>query len=102
MPGAISSIQPVTAPALDRIPSAPQTGVAGGSSFREILSGSIAEVESQQSEAQSQVGKLLSGETEDLHTMALASQRAELSLEMFMQVRNKVVSAYQEVMRMQL
>ena len=44
----------------------------------------------------------MSGEGVDLHSTILASQRAELEFQMFMQVRNKVVSAYQEVMKMQL
>ncbi len=38
----------------------------------------------------------------DVHTAVLATQRADLSFELFMQVRNKVVSAYQELMRMQV
>ncbi len=36
----------------------------------------------------------------DVHTVALATQQAELSLELFQQVRNKFVSAYQEIMKM--
>jgi flagellar hook-basal body complex protein FliE len=36
-----------------------------------------------------------------LHTTVLATQRAELSFDLFLQVRNKVVAAYQEIMRMQ-
>ena len=46
--------------------------------------------------------QFLSGEGEDLHSTILASQRADLEFQMFMQVRNKVVSAYQEVMKMQM
>ena len=37
-----------------------------------------------------------------MHSVILASQRAELEFDMFLQVRNKVVSAYQEIMRMQV
>jgi flagellar hook-basal body complex protein FliE len=49
------------------------------------------------------VQKFLSGDgSEDIHTTVLATQRAELAFEMFQQVRNKVVSAYQEIMRMQM
>ena len=43
---------------------------------------------------------LLAGGAGDVHSVALASQRAELSLELFQQVRNKFVSAYQEIMKM--
>ena len=42
---------------------------------------------------------LLTGGKGDVHSVALASQRAELSLELFQQVRNKFVSAYQEIMK---
>ena len=48
------------------------------------------------------VANLLSGEGEDIHTVALATQQSELAFELFLQVRNKVVQAYQEVMRMQM
>ena len=48
------------------------------------------------------VERFLSGEGEELHTTILATQRAELSFDLFLQVRNKVVSAYQEIMRMQM
>ncbi len=44
----------------------------------------------------------LRGESEEVHKVALDAQRAELSLEMFLQMRNKVVQAYQEIMRTQL
>ena len=50
--------------------------------------------------AQSAAMNFLANGQGDVHTVALAAQRAELSLEMFQQVRNKFVSAYQEVMKM--
>ena len=52
--------------------------------------------------SQSSIDKFLSGEDEEVHKVALATQQAELSFDLFLQVRNKVVSAYQEVMRMQM
>ena len=53
-------------------------------------------------QAASTVEKFLSGDGEDLHTVALATQEADLAFEMFQAVRNKVVSAYQEIMKMQM
>ena len=99
MPAPILPIQPVAPIA---VPLAAPTAGPRGSAFRDLLASSIAAVEQKQNEAQVSVGKFLAGESEDLHTVALAGQRAELSLELFMQVRNKVVAAYQEIMRMQL
>jgi len=83
---------------------APVTGAVGGSGqeFQNLLASTIAGVEQKQTDAQTAVNGFLTGETEELHTAALAGQRAELSLELFLQVRNKVVQAYQEVMRMQM
>ena len=42
------------------------------------------------------------GEGEELHHVAIATQQAELSFQLFMQVRNKIVAAYQQVMQMQV
>ena len=53
-----------------------------------------------QDTASSSVEQFLSGEQEDTHKMMMDVQRADLSFELFVQVRNKVVQAYQEVMRM--
>jgi flagellar hook-basal body complex protein FliE len=74
----------------------------GGNSFNDILSGAIGEVEGSRSNAAKSVEQFLSGDGEDLHSTILATQRAELEFQMFMQVRNKVISAYQEIMKMQM
>jgi flagellar hook-basal body complex protein FliE len=73
-----------------------------GQAFGEILSSAIGQVESSRNDAARSVEKFLSGEGDDLHSTILASQRADLEFQMFMQVRNKVVSAYQEIMKMQM
>src|ERR1700722_9084860 len=78
------------------------TPSASGSSFHDVLSSAINQVEGVRSEANQSVERFLSGEGEDLHSTILASQCADLEFQMFMQVRNKVVSAYQEVMKMQM
>lgn len=73
---------------------------AGG--FATVLGDAVGMVEAFQRDASRKVGSFLSGENEDLHTAAMSVQRAELAFELFQQVRNKVVQAYQEVMRMQV
>ena len=70
--------------------------------FGTILAQSIADVQSSASIAEQATGRFLAGEDQDLHDVAVAGQKAELSLEMFLQSRNKLVQAYQEIMRMQL
>jgi len=73
-----------------------------GSGFGSALAEAIGSVEQFQKNADSSVGKFLSGEDEEIHKVALATQQASLSFDLFLQVRNKVVAAYQEVMRMQM
>jgi flagellar hook-basal body complex protein FliE len=68
--------------------------------FRSLLEQSVRTVSQNGTEAGAAVDRFLSGEEEDTHKMTMAIQRAGLSFDLFVQVRNKVVQAYQEVMRM--
>lgn len=74
----------------------------GGEAFHAAFTDAIAKVEGFQQNAQASVDRFLSGEGEELHQVALATKQAELSFDLFLQVRNKVVNAYEEVMRMQV
>lgn len=53
-------------------------------------------------EADQQVRKLATGETENLHQVMISLEKAKLSFEMLLQVRNRVLESYQDIMRMQL
>src|SRR5437016_4424762 len=93
-------IVPISAPALpDSIQPAGGSRASGGE-FQEAFASAIRSVESSGQQATASVERFLSGEGEELHTTIMATQRAELSFQMFLQARNKVVSAYQEIMRM--
>ncbi|CAI2718428.1 flagellar hook-basal body complex protein FliE [Nitrospina watsonii] len=71
-------------------------------SFKDTLSESIKQVDSLQKEADQAIEKLVSGESQNVHGAMLAVSKADLAFQMTMQVRNKIVEAYQEVMRMQV
>lgn len=73
-----------------------------GGAFQEALTAAIQGVDGAGRAASASVERFLSGDGEELHTAILATQRAQLSFELFLQARNKVVSAYQEIMRMQM
>jgi flagellar hook-basal body complex protein FliE len=75
---------------------------ATGGEFRSLFESAVQRVESFQNNAAQSVERYLTGEGEEVHEAALATQRAELALDLFVQARNKVVSAYQEIMRMQM
>jgi len=75
---------------------------SGPSPFGSVLQQAIQQVESFQNNADASVNRFLSGEGEEIHKVALATQQADMSFQLFMQVRNKVVAAYQQVMQMQI
>jgi flagellar hook-basal body complex protein FliE len=99
MAAPISSISSSVAASPIRLPSL-ESGSKGPGTFQDVLAGAIQNVESFGRDASASVERTLSGEGEELHNTIIATQRAELSFELFLQMRNKVVSAYQEIMRM--
>ncbi len=79
--------------------STPAGKAEGG--FLSSLQDAIGNVEGLQAEADQQVASLLSGNGQDVHGAMIAVERADLSFQLMMQVRNKIVNAYQEIARMQ-
>ena len=67
-----------------------------------MLQNAVNNVEASSAQADAAVAGYMSGSNQELHSTILATQNADLNFEMFMQVRNKVVSAYEEIMRMQV
>jgi flagellar hook-basal body complex protein FliE len=70
--------------------------------FAGLLEQAVSRVDHTQKDAQVKVDRFMKGEDQELHEVALSLQRSELTFDYFMQVRNKVVQAYQEIMRMQM
>jgi flagellar hook-basal body complex protein FliE len=70
------------------------------SAFLDTLKGAMAQVQQVQGDASAQVNDLLTGKGGDIHGAMIAVEKADLSFQMMMQVRNKIVSAYQEISRM--
>ncbi|MEP7361948.1 MAG: flagellar hook-basal body complex protein FliE [Acidobacteriota bacterium] len=73
-----------------------------GSAFSALFEQAVARVNQQQKSADTAVERFLTGEDEDLHRVAMVTQQAEVSFELFLQMKNKVVQAYQEMMRLQV
>jgi flagellar hook-basal body complex protein FliE len=98
-------ISPIAPPAsVDSISRTIQTpgGRNAPGEFRGLLEGAINSVEQQGNLAAQSVERFLSGDGEELHTAIMATQRADLAFELGLQVRNKVVQAYQQIMQMQM
>jgi len=69
--------------------------------FVETLRGAMDQVNQLQGAADTKMGALLEGNGMDVHSAMIAVEKADLSFELMMQVRNKIVAAYQEISRMQ-
>ena len=77
-------------------------GSPGAVTFGEMLMNSVERVNQYQHDANSAIKELVAGRTKNVHETMLAVERAEISLKLMMQVRNKIVDAYREIMRMQV
>jgi flagellar hook-basal body complex protein FliE len=74
-------------------------GEAGG--FGATLRTAINQVDQLSQNSQDQVTGLLQGDRQDLHNVMIAVEKADVAFQLMMQVRNKIVNAYEEVSKMQ-
>ena len=72
-----------------------------GESFGAVLSNAVHTVDQLHDAAATQVGSLLRGGGGDLNDVMIAVEKADVSFQLMMQVRNKIVSAYQDIEKMQ-
>jgi flagellar hook-basal body complex protein FliE len=79
-----------------------KTGKKQKTSFRDILSDAIMSVNEQQRNYDTALHRFLLNEEVNVHDLMIAGEKARLSLELTLQIRNKVIEAYQEIMRMQV
>lgn len=73
-----------------------------GKSFKEVLADTIGEVQRLQNEADTTIKKLVAGEIKDVTEAMVAVEKADVSFQTMMAVRNRIVAAYEEIMRMQV
>lgn len=69
--------------------------------FGGVLKNAIDQVQQLQSSAEQQVAELLKGQRGDVHNVVIAVEKADVAFQLMMQVRNKIVNAYQEISKMQ-
>lgn len=74
------------------------TGADGG--FSKLMEQALERVNDEQIEARELGNKLVTGEAENLHEVMIASEKAKLSMQLTLEVRNKILNAYKEIMRM--
>jgi flagellar hook-basal body complex protein FliE len=100
----IANLQPSDLPQalLTQQTFAAPTGTENPGSFSAIVSDLLKSTNDEQSQVSVAAGELLTGETSNFHEVSLAVARADISFRFMMEVRDQLVGAYREVMRMQV
>ena len=93
---------PVISPGSTEANSAKQSPTTGGASFIGAMKDSLNAVNQAQAEADDQIKMLATGQVKDLHQTMIAVEKADVSFRLLAEVRNKVIEAYREIMRMQI
>jgi flagellar hook-basal body complex protein FliE len=75
---------------------------SNGLSFSEVLKKSIGEVNNFQKNSEKAMTDIATGQVKDLHQAAIAIDKAEISMKTMLEVRNKALSAYKEILRTQI
>lgn len=88
------------------LPPGAQTGIgsARGSDipFADLLKGLAQDASQQQAKIGESVEQLISGETDSIHDVVMTASRADLAFQFVMEIRNRLISSYEEIMRMQV
>ncbi len=70
--------------------------------FQETLNGFVSNVNDLQNSADTAIDKMASGEAADVHEVMIAVEKAKVSFDLLLQVRNKMLDAYKQIMQMQV
>ena len=101
----MDQIKAITAPAVsfvENIGAASATGGAPSSGFMNTLQQAISKANDIQLGADQATEALMTGQSQNVHQTMVALQEADVSFQLMMQIRNKLVSAYEEIQRMQI
>jgi flagellar hook-basal body complex protein FliE len=73
-----------------------------GTDFKNMVEDYVSEVDALQDKADKALQEIATGQTDNLHRFAIATNEAEMSFRFMMKIRNKLVEAYNEIMRMKV
>jgi len=79
----------------------PLKPAGGEGGFSGVLSNALQQVNQLSGNSEQQIGTLLKGGNTDMSTVMIAVEKADVAFQLMMQVRNKIVSAYQDIEKMQ-
>lgn len=96
----ITDFKPLPPPGMNR--PLPKPATSGAPGFGESLKTAVNKVNELQNTAHQSMEALATGATQNIHETMIAIEQAEISFKFMAQVKNKIMTAYQEIMRMQV
>ncbi len=82
-------------------PGAREATATGQSNFQDLLHGLVEEVDSLQKNADASIEGLVTGETTDIHDVTIKMEEAGIAFDLMMEIRNKLLEAYQQIIKIQ-
>lgn len=103
-PATAWSVPPTAAPASGQKSAGSGTAAVAGSDmpFADLVKGLVQDTNQQQHAVHDSVRQLVTGEADSIHDVVLTASRADLAFRLVMEIRNRLIASYQEVMRMQV
>ncbi len=100
----INGLQPSMLPQLPALERAGGSAATQntGNSFGSLVRDAVESIDGGQKGAEQEIARAVTGESPDLHQTIIALQTADLNFQLGLQVRNKLIGAYEEIMRMQV
>ena len=98
----ISGLNPSTLVSQLQPDTATTATVGGSTSFGSVVRDAVDSLDKTQKASEQEMARAVTGESPDLHRTIIALQTADLGFQFALQVRNKVINAYEEIMRMQV
>lgn len=96
-----SMVSPLASGPLTAFPTGTDSSESSSGGFGDVLKNAISQVSTLQGSADQQVNTLLSGGNADMSKVMISVEKADVAFQLMMQVRNKIVSAYQDIEKMQ-
>ena len=92
----VETVQAATAPRL------PESSSVATVPFTKLVNNLLSDANAQQLQADQALHQLIEGKSENVHDVVLATAKADLSFRMVLEIRNRLIESYQEIMRMQV
>jgi flagellar hook-basal body complex protein FliE len=80
----------------------PPVSAAGTGQFSQVISQLIDDANTQQLQSNQAVEQFAAGRTDNIHEVVLTAAKADLSFRLVLEIRNRLIESYQEIMRMQM